>query len=330
MIVDQTGNLSGVSRHDYLPFGEELFAGVGGRTSAQGYSATDGVRQHFTGYEMDAETGLNFAQARYQSSVQGRFTSVDPLGASANVLNPQSFNRYSYVHNNPINFVDPTGMSLLDIGVVQTTDPSLANTLQQKVDENWMRAINAQFALEHGGSVTYDKDGKATFLPDQSQNPGEVPFTGYFDDCGILTWRNGANYRLPNERAPTSRDGDLISALFGGSDIEITLESPEQRTQRLMENGEEWDQWYKWQNCAHPIWVEYEQDRDQYLKAMRMTEVLAAIGSGAAAYNGSPIGAILPMVGVINQERTTFRDKDRKFERDIINQCGAKPRHPEY
>ncbi len=100
MVFDKTGSLSGVSRHDYLPFGEELYAGTGGRASTEGYN-TDNVRQHFTGYEADGETGLNFAQARYQSPVQGRFTSVDPL---------KSFNRYSYVHNNPLTFIDLDGM----------------------------------------------------------------------------------------------------------------------------------------------------------------------------------------------------------------------------
>jgi len=98
-----------VSRHDYPPFGEELYAGTGTRSAAWGYTG-DSTRQHFTGYEADAETGLNFAQARYQSPVQGRFTSVDPLGMSASVLNPQSFNRYSYVLNNPVNMTDPSGM----------------------------------------------------------------------------------------------------------------------------------------------------------------------------------------------------------------------------
>src|SRR5713226_742945 len=59
MIFDQSGSLANVSRHDYLPFGEELFAGTGGRTAAQGYTG-DSVRQKFTGYENDAETGLDF------------------------------------------------------------------------------------------------------------------------------------------------------------------------------------------------------------------------------------------------------------------------------
>src|SRR6185369_12965538 len=74
------------------------------------YGSGDGVRQHFTGYEADNETGLNFAQARYQSSIQGRFTSVDPLGASADSLNPQTFNRYSYVNNDPVNQIDRSGL----------------------------------------------------------------------------------------------------------------------------------------------------------------------------------------------------------------------------
>jgi hypothetical protein len=53
-----------VTRHDYLPYGEELPANQWGRTSAQGY-AGDSVKQKYTGYERDAETSLNFAEARY-------------------------------------------------------------------------------------------------------------------------------------------------------------------------------------------------------------------------------------------------------------------------
>jgi RHS repeat-associated protein len=109
MIIDKSGSLASVRRHDYLPFGEEVYAGTGGRTTAQGYMS-DSTRQKFTGYEYDAETGLNFAHARYQSNVQGRFTSVDPLMASASLDDPQSLNRYSYVQNDPVNMDDPSGM----------------------------------------------------------------------------------------------------------------------------------------------------------------------------------------------------------------------------
>jgi RHS repeat-associated protein len=48
-----------------------------------GYTGTDSARQKFTGQERDAETGLDYMHARYCSSAQGRFVSVDPLSGAA-------------------------------------------------------------------------------------------------------------------------------------------------------------------------------------------------------------------------------------------------------
>jgi RHS repeat-associated protein len=98
-----------MSRHDYLPFGEEIGL-IGGRITTQRYAATDGVRQKFTLKERDKETGLDFFGARYFASSQGRFTSTDPLLASGSVYDPQSWNRYTYTSNNPLRYIDPTGM----------------------------------------------------------------------------------------------------------------------------------------------------------------------------------------------------------------------------
>jgi RHS repeat-associated protein len=98
-----------LSRHDYKPFGEEIGAGVGGRTSGMGFNVIDGVRQKFMHYEQDTETGLDYAGARYHSPMQGRFTSIDPVMISARTINPQSWNRYSYVLNRPTTLVDPSG-----------------------------------------------------------------------------------------------------------------------------------------------------------------------------------------------------------------------------
>lgn len=111
MVIDQTGSLAGVKRHDYLPFGEELFAGTGGRTMANGYAA-DGVRQQFTRKERDVETGLDYFIARYYSSTQGRFTGADEPFADQSPGDPQSWNLYSYVRNNPLRAVDPNGKAM--------------------------------------------------------------------------------------------------------------------------------------------------------------------------------------------------------------------------
>ena len=97
------------SRYDYLPFGEEIRAGIGGRTQSQGYSQPDVVRQRFTGHERDEETGLDYMKARYYSSMHGRFASVDPSSRSIKLENPQSWNRYNYCLNNPLLYIDMNG-----------------------------------------------------------------------------------------------------------------------------------------------------------------------------------------------------------------------------
>jgi RHS repeat-associated protein len=94
----------------------ETIGNVGGRTTAQGFNSADSVRKQYTGYERDDESGLDYAQARYYNSAHGRFTSVDPLTASATIRNPQTFNRYSYVLNSPYKFVDPLGLISVNVG----------------------------------------------------------------------------------------------------------------------------------------------------------------------------------------------------------------------
>lgn len=97
------------ARHDFLPFGQEWPAQPGSQERI-GYADT----------EVDKETGnssweaLNYIGARSLHTQTGRFTSVDPGHANGNILDPQSWNGYSYAGNNPLRFVDPSGMYVCD------------------------------------------------------------------------------------------------------------------------------------------------------------------------------------------------------------------------
>ena len=111
VILNSLGEVA--SRRDFLPFGEEILPNqtVNFRTAGQKYVG-DGVRQKFTGYQKDGETGLDFAEARMYENRHARFTAVDPLLASGKSANPQTFNRYAYVVNNPLVYTDPTGLQV--------------------------------------------------------------------------------------------------------------------------------------------------------------------------------------------------------------------------
>lgn len=101
-----------VARTDFRPFGEEiLVGGNSARAAVAGYGSDIGVRQKFTGKERDSETGLDYFGARYFSGAQGRFTSADPKQfSSRTIANPQKWNLYSYVLNNPLALIDPDGL----------------------------------------------------------------------------------------------------------------------------------------------------------------------------------------------------------------------------
>ncbi len=65
----------------------------------------------FTGKEYDGESGADYFDARHYASIMGRFLQPDPAGPSAtDPSNPQSWNLYAYVLNNPLIFIDPDGL----------------------------------------------------------------------------------------------------------------------------------------------------------------------------------------------------------------------------
>jgi len=77
-------------------------------------AGAEGSRYLFTGAETDASTGLVYLHSRYYDPVYGRFLSPDTI--VPDLHDPQAWNRYSYVRNNPLRFIDPTGHFWDEIG----------------------------------------------------------------------------------------------------------------------------------------------------------------------------------------------------------------------
>jgi RHS repeat-associated protein len=79
--------------------------------------SSNSTSHKFTGDERDTETNLDHTWFRKYTSAQGRWMTPDPAGlAAVDPANPQSWNRYSYVLNDPLDFVDPLGLECGDAG----------------------------------------------------------------------------------------------------------------------------------------------------------------------------------------------------------------------
>ena len=107
MVTNATGTV--LRRADFLPYGEEIPVGVGGRTLL-GYGQ-GGLRQRFTGKEREVEslTPVDYFGARYLWGGLGRFTSPDAPLVDQSPEDPQSWNLFAYVRNNPLRYNDPDG-----------------------------------------------------------------------------------------------------------------------------------------------------------------------------------------------------------------------------
>lgn len=119
LVTDAAG--AEVDRHDFRPFGQEW------------PERPIVLNTLFTGKERDAESGLDYFGARYLSAAQGRFTSPDRV--EGQLENPQSWNKYAYVKNNPLALVDPDGnrdipAQLQFVNASLATDPTLLEVIK--------------------------------------------------------------------------------------------------------------------------------------------------------------------------------------------------------
>ena len=90
-IIETNNSKTVTARYEY-----DVFGAVRSQTGT-----SDNVRK-FTGKEYDADVKLYYYAARYYDPYIGRFTSRDLVG--------DGINWYAYVANNPLKFIDPTGL----------------------------------------------------------------------------------------------------------------------------------------------------------------------------------------------------------------------------
>jgi RHS repeat-associated protein len=228
VITDGVGQVR--ERHDYLAYGEEATSSLSTvRTTVQKYAGTSAVRKRYTGYERDDESGLDYAQARYYNNAHGRFTSVDPLTASAAIKNPQTFNRYSYALNSPYKFTDPLGLVGETSGSI---DPESNPTPQQQEE---IRAPLDELAAAVDAfcsTTTQLADGttvQTTVLLDTDMSEKLV---GYLNDAfgkgfqvGSAT-KNTTGVSVPQTTQTTIGGEGKLGGTFGGqqSPVSVTVE----------------------------------------------------------------------------------------------------------
>jgi len=141
LITNHTG--AQIAVHQYYPFGIE-----------QTSPAQDRELLKYTGHERDTPT-LDYMHARYYGTEWGRFLSVDPLRDSARPSQPQTWNRYAYVRNKPINRVDRNG--LIDVRSdqdMQVTEAPATLVTSSKLIDSTSQGVEYGAILGANGKVS--------------------------------------------------------------------------------------------------------------------------------------------------------------------------------
>ena len=159
-----------LGRSDYLPFGETL-----NQSGAL-------PRQRFTGQERDGEAGLDYFNARSFQVRTGRMNAPDPLFGSAR-YDPQQWNRYAYVRNQPLTNTDPSGMQFHTETVAHAVLEPLAPLTIKTTN---LISYSTSFPLGEGGDIAGAESPESAVVGggiggDDGQQVGSKPPPGQPD-----------------------------------------------------------------------------------------------------------------------------------------------------
>jgi RHS repeat-associated protein len=223
MVVNSSGTPEEES--DFSPFGTEYVV------------AGPGANQYkFTGKERDTESGLDDMGARYYSAGFGRFLSADPLLSSGRPGYPQSWNRYAYTLDNPLRYVDPTGLyewdaslggSLSDKQLKKRAGKNKAARKQANSIIKQRKAIREQLnRLSHSGVSILQAAANA--IGQEGSDNGVTVATGSVGNGGVaevqgtvpLATNQNGNPELTLTVAPgSSGDGLFVNLAHEGTHV---------------------------------------------------------------------------------------------------------------
>jgi len=185
----------------YAPFGESY--AVAGTASGE---------LDFTGQSQDTLTGLYDFLYREYNPVQGRWISPDPSGLSAvDPSNPQTWNRYAYVLNNPLSYTDLLGLDcvyLNDSGdSVQSIDQSSGNGECDANGGYWIEgAVNSPSWL----TVNSDAGTVSGFGLDSNGDP-EFSIAGAMDSNALGAWTQTFGTANTSGNSSAANNGGILN-----------------------------------------------------------------------------------------------------------------------
>ena len=173
----------------------------------------------FTGHEMDDETGLINANARIYDPYLGRFLSPDPVLQDPSDL--QSYNRYTYVFNNPLKYVDPSGntatFTSTTINVIGVQFGAASSNAIPSVSVSVSQQITQFFS--GGGSISL---GGGLGFGDESGFGFGASFSSFafFTDINItisiiIDFTNAVGGGGPTGSSCTAGACNILSSVFG-------------------------------------------------------------------------------------------------------------------
>jgi RHS repeat-associated protein len=183
VITNSSGTI--LDDSDFTPFGVEM-----------SHSSGSGNRYKFTGKERDSESGLDNFTARFYASTTGRFMSADDA-KYVTAADPQTWNLYGYVANNPVNAVDPTGHA--PNGYCNSCNMQALDETSGPADDDL-----ASSEADHDADINYTRDCIQTADDCKGEESGTNSGDGSGDQAATNAQRqaqNTAGYKTADEAA---------------------------------------------------------------------------------------------------------------------------------